>query len=413
MLDDCNNCLCPGTAVDEVATEELTQEKALKENELERRRLITDLEKCGVSFPVSEFEMMAHRKLIAEYSDPASDPDVECDGDATVSAENLTDADYATSMPEDMKDMLRRYYQLEAEREELQRLAGMSTAPNSVDGDEENQPFSLRRVSTPRAPFWYFRRRSVAIVENEGAGVYEAQERSGKSRHAWIADEEGDEHSQASRVTVVYPKERARKIRLGLLACCLVMLALAGVTVYYGLDFNENGNEEIVDINEEVTQPPDEISSSTSAQTAPPTAQPTVTPCIDEISITGSCFVRSEPFGVRFKNCNPCKFKTKHVCFVDTLAIHLMLTYFLLILSRYFQYPMTGWHCTEPMRTPRLSTRILSIGCTAAVTSNAVALFSRAFTRFNRSRLVPMKSTSFETRKLNLSSRMLVRRNSP
>jgi hypothetical protein len=304
MLDDCNNCLCPGGA--NLVNDELALEKALKDNELERKSLINDFENCGVSFPVTELEMYAHRKLLDEYTDPEEGYDGEGqdeDGDATLSADNLTNEDYATGIPEDLKDLLRKYYQLEAEREELLRMAGTSTAPNSVNGDEEHQPVSLRRVSTPRAPFWYFRRRSVAIVESEGDHVYETQERSGQSRHAWVPDKEGDDTSHTSHVTVVYPKERARKIRMGMFCCCLVMLGLAAVTVFYAMDFNETEKLEAPDIIEEVQGAFD------SAFTTSPTAswEAEQEPCRDDIFITGNCFVRSETFGARFKNCNPCK----------------------------------------------------------------------------------------------------------
>jgi hypothetical protein len=308
MLDNCNNCLCPVGASD-VVTEEIDREKALNDNDWERKRLISDLEKCGVTFPVTELEMTAHRKLLDEYTDPEAGPDSENqgdDGDATISAENLTNEDYATTMPEDLKNLLRRYYQLEAEREALLRMAGTNTAPNSVDGDAES--FSLRRVSTPRAPFWWFRRRSVAIIENEGDRCYEAQERSGTSRHVWVPEKEGDDRSQSSsHVTVVYPKERARKIRMGLVFCCLVILGLAAVTMYYAMNETEEQVDQLDmngEINDSVITP-----SPTSSPTARQTQRPTNEPCTSAIVITGSCFVRSQSFGVSFNNCDPCKFK--------------------------------------------------------------------------------------------------------
>ena len=87
MMDKCNNCCCPGSnnndivVADEVARE-TAKSQALKDNELERKRLICDLEKAGVTFPIAEYEMMAHRKLLAGYTNTDGETGYDDDGDA-------------------------------------------------------------------------------------------------------------------------------------------------------------------------------------------------------------------------------------------------------------------------------------------------------------------------------------------
>ncbi len=300
MLDDCRHFLCPNDiAKDEVAKEH-TIEQSLQENERERKRLILDLEKAGVNFPVTELETMASKRLIGEHVRLAGDP--EDLPEQKVVKGHLAQEDYATNMPDDLKELLRRYYQLEAERESL-RQGGTETAPNSVFGDEENQTESLAKVETPRAPFWFFRRRSVAIVENETNRFYETQERSGRSRHVWVPSKDGDDASHSSsRVTVIYPKEHTRKIRLGLFVCCLILLGLIAVIAFYANQHNEkdsNTTKALPLAAESATKSPaDKFSPSTTADS-----------CMDEIDLTKGCFVRGEPVGAQFKNCNPCTYK--------------------------------------------------------------------------------------------------------
>jgi hypothetical protein len=291
--DNCNNCLCPNGPNDQ-ASLELAREKALEENELERKRLIKDLEKAGVSFPVTELEAMASPRMLGPRPDP-EDPEASHDDPPGASGEDfankkLTSEDYASNMPDDLKDLLRRYYQLEAERDALK--GGIITAPNSENGDSEEPP--LERLPTPRAPFWFFRRRSVAIVESYGD--CEAQERSGRSRHVLLSGKKnGDDANQAfSRVTVVYPQERTEKIRRGALFCCLAFVALIVLTVYFAAFKKEDKASETLPATVVVVE-------------SSPVPQPTPAPCTPDVELNKLCFVRGEPVVTSFQNCDPRK----------------------------------------------------------------------------------------------------------
>jgi hypothetical protein len=286
MLENCHNCLCPNNQ----ATVELDLEKALHENDLERKQLIKDLEKAGVTFPVTELETLASPVLLGPRADPeACHDDHPGDFGEDAAGQKLTWEDYATNMPDDLKNLLRRYYQLEAERENLK--AGASTAPNSENGETEEPP--LQRMSTPRPPFWFFRNGSVAVVE--GPGDCEAQERSSKSRHVWLPGKTNgvDGIDPSSRVTVVYPKEHTRKIRCGALICCLTLIGLISVIVYYATDNEVQATNNLPNSN---------ISGESSA-----VSEPTSVPCTPQVEINKKCFVRGEPVGTRFQNCDPRK----------------------------------------------------------------------------------------------------------
>ena len=293
MFETCNDCLCPSNQA--TAEVEIDNKKALQDNESERRRLIKDLEKAGVTFPVTELETMASPRLLGPRTDSV-DIEATHDDPPGFSAEgmakrDLTSDDYATTMPDDLKDLLRRYYQLEAEREALK--GGNTTAPNSENGDNEELP--LQRISTPRAPYWFFRKRSVAIVE--GLEDCETQERSGKSRHVWLpgTTNEDDESQASSRVTVVYSKERTQKIRLTGMLCCLAFLALMAVTVYFAL-YDEKSEE------------PETLPASNVVVEASPVPRPTSAPCTPKVEVNKECFVRGEPVVTKLQNCNSRKF---------------------------------------------------------------------------------------------------------
>lgn len=295
VFDDCNNCLCPNKQ----AEDELVLERALEDNEKERRALIKDLEKAGVTFPVTELEAIPSPAVFGPRQDHHN-PEVSLDDPPGSSAEDvankdLTTEDYATNMPDDLKDLLRRYYQLEAERENLK--AGNKTAPNSENGDIEDAP--LERMSTPRAPLWFFRNRSVAIVE--GDTDLETQERSSKSRHVWVSAKGGDDSSYtSSRVTVVYPKERTRKIRCWALLFCAALLGLLGAVAYFAVSDDEESNTNSL--------PNTLISEEEEQDTASPVSQPTPVPCSPNVVVNKACYIRGEPIGTSFQNCNPRKF---------------------------------------------------------------------------------------------------------
>ena len=293
MFDNCNNCLCPGDKATVEVEVEINAGKALQDNEAERRRLIKDLEKAGVTFPVTELEAMASPRLLGPRMD-AVDIEAGHDDPPGASAEDvakrdLTSDDYATNMPEDLKDLLRRYYQLEAEREVLK--GGTTTAPNSESGENEAPP-PLERISTPRAPFWFFRKRSAAM--SEGQDHFEAQEQSGDAR--LFGTKNGDDESQASsRVAGVYPKEHTRKIHFIGLLCCLVVLALSALTVYFAL-YHEKG------------EVPETLPASNTVVEASPVPQPTSVPCTPNVEVNKECFVRGEQVVTKLQNCNSRKF---------------------------------------------------------------------------------------------------------
>lgn len=292
---------------DELA-QELTIEQAIQDNDNERKRLIADLEKAGVTFPVTELETLASKRLIG--NDPIK-PEGEkgcrqaplgASGEA-MSNTASTLGEYAINLPDDLKELLRRYYELEAESENLKQGVPMA-ATNSSFNDEENQTESLAKVETPRAPFWFFRRRSVAIVENETNRFYEAQERSGRSRHVWIPGKEGDDTSHnSSRVTVIYPKERTRKIRLGLFVSCFVLMGLIAAIVFYANQHNESESStaKALPVGDESNEP-----SQSPSPTSKVTPSPTMVKCVDEVVVSKGCFEVGEPVGALFMNCDPC-----------------------------------------------------------------------------------------------------------
>jgi hypothetical protein len=290
MFETCNNCLCPGdkaTTTTATVEAEIDAEKALRDNEAERRRLIQDLETAVITFPVTELEAMASPRLLGPRMTDAVDIEASQDDPPGAAAEDvpkrdLTSEDYATNMPDDLKDLLRRYYQLEAEREVLK--GGTTTAPNSESGENEAPP--LERISTPRAPYWFFRKRSDA--RSEGQDDFEAQARSGNARLPGTMN--GDDESQG-----VYPKERTQKIHFIGLLCCLVILALSGLIVYFAL-YHEK------------TEVPETLPASNIVIEASPVSQPTSAPCTPNVEVSKECFVRGELVVTKLQNCNSRKF---------------------------------------------------------------------------------------------------------
>jgi len=289
-MDKCSNCLCPNN--DQQVNAELEREKALEENEKERRRLIQDLEKAGVTFPVTELEAMASPRILGPRAD-SEDPPGASGADMTAGGD-LTSQDYATNMPEDLKDLLRRYYQLEAEREALK--GGTTTAPNSENGDmEERPPEPISKP--PRVPFWFFRRRNPGTVE--GQNDYEAQEE--QSAKLTNAGRTGDDRIHDAPSGLYRKESRTRRHPCLTFLCCLVFAGLI-ISVVYLAAYHED----------DVAQPSQSLPAETivTVVESPPVAAPTEAPCTPEVEVTNDCFVRGEPIVAKFQNCNPRK------CFV-------------------------------------------------------------------------------------------------
>lgn len=281
----CTDCLHPKKSSNDDIMKESLADKIRKDNEAERKRLVSDLEKAGVSLPVAEFEAvvdpkMLHSSLSDGYTSDATNGSLAGNQqqqqqqqqqailleEALAKKAALTKADYATNMPDDLKDLLRRHYQGETTTD-TPLVTGDAT--KSLFSDEESQS-----------------NQSVSSVGSVNAS---------KSAFA---------------------KERTKKLRTGLMVSCLLLLGLISFAIAYPLNNKDNEEKEVSQLDEleeedegENLFEPIETESPTQSPTnmfsSSPTSQPTIEPCTDIVRVVQECYFRGESIVTSFLNCVP------------------------------------------------------------------------------------------------------------
>jgi hypothetical protein len=277
MFDVCNDCLSPRD--DQVASEEVALAEIKEKNEKERKRVLEDLETAGVHFPVTQLEAILERDVATgDDKTVSTEPEEEAASapvpplEAVLSAqEQISTEDYATALPEDVKDILRNVMQADEKPAKSQREINQLASAANQENDVENPEL-------------------------------------GKGRSP--------------------PKGRTRRIWLCLAICCILLVALLVMVVLLAknrskdeLAYEENavpvGNETLTDetSSNNIT---DIFSEAEEEPTASPeTEEPgegdvVVVVCEAEVSVNENCYSRGEQIIVSFQNCDPGEFRQSH-----------------------------------------------------------------------------------------------------
>jgi hypothetical protein len=322
------DCLCFKRGRAKVAVQEviLKHVEEMKKKQEARRKLVKSLEDAGVNLPVTAFELMLNRDdLEGDYSYYLGARGKTEDEVAPNPFLKDTDDDRELQgVPEDLRNLLLRSAEAGQSRTFIDLEAPLSAAKGSslhstTETDEESDP---DMIEIPHAPLGSTKRGGVTVVETDD--TVEAQD-AHRSKFALAS-------KNSKRVTMIFPKDKNRRMHMGIAFCCLLQLALVGVVLYFAV-FRETSALDIASPSEDTemlasnltatldplvpvaatnaTAVPIEVDTvavtdaPTGAPTGAPTLEVTEPGCLDSVVPNTQCYPRGRQIVVLFTTCEP------------------------------------------------------------------------------------------------------------